>query len=81
MGQRNQDYVLSGIIELDDAYFGAPKSNGKRGGGRRKPAHWPQCPSQSKGIPAWVDFWGNDCTHDWYWWYKQVLYFLPYLLD
>ncbi len=36
---------------------------------------------QSKGIPAWVDFWGNDCTHDWYWWYKQVLYFLPYLLD
>ena len=36
---------------------------------------------QNKGIPAWVDFWGNDCTHDWYWWYKQVLYFLPYLLD
>ena len=31
MGQRGQDYVLSGIVELDDAYFGAPKSNGKRG--------------------------------------------------
>ena len=28
MGQRGQDYVLSGIVELDDAYFGAPKSNG-----------------------------------------------------
>ncbi len=33
-----------------------------------------------KGIRAWVDFWGKDCSHDWYWWYKQVAYFLPYLL-
>ena len=36
MGQRDQDYVLSGIVELDDAYFGAPKSNGKRGRGTEK---------------------------------------------
>ena len=36
MGQRNQDYVLSGIVELDDTYFGAPKSNGKRGRGTEK---------------------------------------------
>jgi hypothetical protein len=36
MGQRDQDYVLSGIVELDDAYFGAPKSNGKRGRGTAK---------------------------------------------
>lgn len=35
---------------------------------------------QSKGIDAWVDFWGYDCSHDWYWWYKQVEYFVPYLL-
>jgi len=27
---------LSGVIELDDAYFGAPKSNGKRGRGTDK---------------------------------------------
>ena len=33
MGERDKDYVLSGIIELDDAYFGAPSSNGKRGRG------------------------------------------------
>ena len=33
MGERDKDYVFSGIIELDDAYFGAPKSNGKRGRG------------------------------------------------
>ena len=36
---------------------------------------------ESKGIHAWVDFWGYDCSHDWCWWYKQVSYFVPYLLD
>ena len=35
---------------------------------------------QGKGIDAWVDFWGYDCSHDWYWWYRQVEYFVPYLL-
>lgn len=33
-----------------------------------------------KGIHAWVDLWGMDCSHDWYWWYRQVEYFVPYLL-
>lgn len=36
---------------------------------------------QSKGIHTWVDFWGYDCAHDWDWWYKQVTYFVPYLLN
>ncbi len=35
---------------------------------------------QAKGISVWTDLWGYDCSHDWYWWYKQVEYFLPYLL-
>ena len=35
---------------------------------------------QGKGIDAWVDFWGYDCSHDWYWWYRQVEDFVPYLL-
>ena len=35
---------------------------------------------REKGINVWVDFWGHDCAHDWDWWYKQVPYFLPYLL-
>ena len=35
---------------------------------------------QQKQIPAWVDFWGYDCAHDWDWWYKQVTYFVPHLL-
>lgn len=34
-----------------------------------------------KGIHLWVDVWGYDCAHDWDWWYKQVVYFLPYLLE
>jgi esterase/lipase superfamily enzyme len=35
----------------------------------------------AKGIRAWVDVWGYDCAHDWPWWYKQVAYFIPYLLE
>lgn len=34
-----------------------------------------------KGISAWVDYWGYDCSHDWNWWFKQVEYFVPYLLS
>lgn len=45
MGQRDQDYVLSGIVELDDAYFGTPKSNGKRGCGTEKTS------ATGRGIP------------------------------
>ena len=33
-----------------------------------------------KGIPAWVDYWGYDVSHDWPWWFKQVAYFVPDLL-
>lgn len=35
---------------------------------------------REKGINVWVDYWGYDCAHDWDWWYKQVVYFVPYLL-
>lgn len=35
---------------------------------------------KEKGIHIWVDYWGHDCVHDWDWWYKQVVYYLPYLL-
>lgn len=33
-----------------------------------------------KNISAWTDFWGFDVDHDWYWWKKQILYFLPKFL-
>ena len=35
---------------------------------------------EEKGIPVWVDIWGGDVAHDWDWWYKQAVYFLPWLL-
>ena len=35
---------------------------------------------REKGINAWCDFWGFDVNHDWPWWYKQMRYFLPYML-
>ena len=36
---------------------------------------------REKEIHLWVDVWGWDVAHDWDWWYKQVAYFVPYLLD
>ena len=33
-----------------------------------------------KNISAWTDFWGYDVDHDWIWWKKQILYFLPEFL-
>ncbi len=34
-----------------------------------------------KGIHAWCDFWGGDVAHDWYWWFRELRYFLPILLE
>lgn len=31
------------------------------------------------GIPALVDFWGYDVSHDWQWWKVQMPYFLSHL--
>ena len=36
MGQRVEEYLLSGIVELDDGYVGGPSHNGKRGRGTDK---------------------------------------------
>ncbi len=36
---------------------------------------------REKGIHAWCDFWGFDVNHDWPWWFRQMRYFLPKLLD
>ena len=33
-----------------------------------------------KGVPAWVDFWGQDVNHDWPWWLKQLPYFFNQLM-
>ena len=34
---------------------------------------------EQKGIPHWIDFWGNDVNHDWPWWHKMLPYFLDKL--
>jgi transposase-like protein len=36
MGDRDQNYQLGGLVELDEAYFGAPSEGGKRGRGTDK---------------------------------------------
>jgi len=36
MGERDANYYLSGIVELDEAFFGAPTDGGKRGRGTDK---------------------------------------------
>ena len=35
---------------------------------------------QQKGIRAWCDLWGFDVNHDWPWWFRQMRYFLPFML-
>ncbi len=35
---------------------------------------------EAKNIPVWVDLWGHDVKHDWDWWYKQAVYYMPYIL-
>lgn len=36
---------------------------------------------RQKGINARVEYWGYDVAHDWPWWFKQVVYYVPQLLD
>lgn len=36
---------------------------------------------KDKNIPAWVDFWGYDVSHDWEWWKKQLPYFLNFMVN
>jgi len=36
MGDRDEKYLLQGIVEFDDSYFGGPKGGGKRGRGTKK---------------------------------------------
>ena len=35
----------------------------------------------AKNISAQTDFWGFDVDHDWFWWKRQMIYFLPQFLE
>lgn len=34
----------------------------------------------NRHIDAWIDFWGYDVSHDWYWWKRQLDYFLQFMV-
>lgn len=54
MGERDTQYVLSGYIEADDAFFGAPTSNGKRGRGTDKSVGLVGLSLNEKGHPQYA---------------------------
>ena len=54
MGARDTEYILSGHIEADDAFFGAPTSNGKRGRGTDKTVVLVGLSLNEKGNPEYV---------------------------
>ena len=33
-----------------------------------------------RGIHAQIEYWGNDVSHDWYWWFKMVELYAPRFL-
>ena len=35
---------------------------------------------EDKCVDAWIDYWGYDVSHDWYWWKKQIDYFLQFMV-
>lgn len=35
---------------------------------------------RDKGIHAQVEYWGNDVSHDWNWWFKMVEHYVPRFL-
>ena len=35
---------------------------------------------RDRGIHSQIEYWGNDVSHDWYWWYKMVDLYAPRFL-
>ena len=54
MGKRDENYNLSNIIELDDAYFGAPTEGGKRGRGTEQTKVLVGLSLNKKGHPLYL---------------------------
>lgn len=53
MGQRDAEYLLSGLVEIDDTYFGGPTS-GKRGRGTKKTNAIAAVSTDAKGKPRFL---------------------------
>ena len=54
MGERDSIYMLDGIVETDDAFFGAPTEGGKRGRGTDKTAVIISVSLTDEGKPKYV---------------------------
>lgn len=54
MGQRDAQYILRGIVEMDDAFFGAPAEGGKRGRGTDKTPAIVALELDSQGHPGHI---------------------------
>ena len=54
MADRNEGYKLSGLVEIDDFYIGAPTENGKRGRGTDKNQVLVALSKNEKGHPLYV---------------------------
>lgn len=54
MGERDKNYALNGIVELDEAFFGAPAEDGKRGRGTEKTAVLVSVSLSESGKPEFV---------------------------
>lgn len=54
MGDRDSSYILSGIVELDDAFFGAPTEGGKRGRGTKQTPVLVALSLDKKGCPKYL---------------------------
>jgi transposase-like protein len=54
MGERDKHYQLGGIVELDEAFFGAPTEGGKRGRGTDKTAVFVSVSLTEEGKPRFA---------------------------
>jgi len=54
MGDRDAKYLLAGIVELDDSFFGAPTEGGKRGRGTEKVKVVVGVSLSKKGNPQYI---------------------------
>ena len=36
---------------------------------------------QAEGLPAQLELWGGDVSHEWYWWGKMLGLFVPRILE
>jgi transposase-like protein len=56
MGERDAKYTLAGLIELDEAFFGAPTEGGKRGRGTEQTKVLAALSLNNLGHPLFVKF-------------------------